>query len=594
MRWYNDSKATTPHAASVAIRAFDRVVLIAGGLNKGLDLAPMAAEAARVTAVVAIGEAAPVVGATFAGAAPVVTAASMAEAVERAGAAARPGDVVLLSPGCASFDWYPDGGYPARGDDFRRLVQQRLTTVSSGAAMMSNATMTTTTIDRPSGTSVADRRRAALERLHGGPDRVPVRRRARRTIKRPVTTDRPGLWDVQRGPAPAAYYVIGIVVAVFVMLGLVMVLSASASVEAAKGNSPYHIFNRQVTWAGIGLVGMLVGMRMHLAWVQRLAIPLFVLAGLGMALPFLPEVGSTVNDAKAWVTIGSFSLQPSEFLKLALVVFAADLLVRRADVLSDVRRSLRPIALVAMGAAGACLAQGDLGSAIVMCAIVLAVAFIGGVPLSPMLATGLAAGVAALGFVFSTAYRYDRFTAFLDITGHRDRLSYQTYQGFLSIADGGLTGSGVGAGNGKLGYLPLAHSDFIFAVIADELGLVGSVAVVGGFMLLVWFGIQAALAAPDRFGMLLAGGIAAWFGVQAVINLGGVDRPVARHRPDPAVLLRRRVVAVRLDDRRRAAAERRPPRRMTVVRPRPRRPETRRPHGAPVARRELAAAARRR
>ncbi len=134
VRWYNDSKATTPHAASVAIRAFDRVVLIAGGLNKGLDLAPMAAEAARVTAVVAIGEAAPVVGATFAGAAPVVTAASMAEAVERAGAAARPGDVVLLSPGCASFDWYPDGGYPARGDDFRRLVQQRLTTVSSGAA----------------------------------------------------------------------------------------------------------------------------------------------------------------------------------------------------------------------------------------------------------------------------------------------------------------------------------------------------------------------------------------------------------------------------------------------------------------------------
>jgi UDP-N-acetylmuramoylalanine--D-glutamate ligase len=133
VQWYNDSKATTPHAASVAIRAFERVVLIAGGLNKGLDLAPMAAEAARVTAVVAIGEAAPIIDATFAGAAPVMTAGSMAEAVELAGAAARPGDVVLLSPGCASFDWYPEGGYPARGDDFRRLVHQRLTTASSGA-----------------------------------------------------------------------------------------------------------------------------------------------------------------------------------------------------------------------------------------------------------------------------------------------------------------------------------------------------------------------------------------------------------------------------------------------------------------------------
>ena len=203
-------------------------------------------------------------------------------------------------------------------------------------------------------------------------------------------------------------------------------------------------------------------------------------------------------------------------------MFAADLLVRRQDEMNDVRRSLRPIAVLAMTAAGACLVQGDLGSAIVMCAIVLSVAFIGGVPLSPMLATAAIATVAALGFVFSTAFRYERFTAFLDITGHRDELSYQTYQGFLSIADGGLTGSGVGAGNGKLGYLPLAHSDFIFAVVADELGFVGSVAVVGGFMLLVWFGIQAALAAPDRFGMLLAGGITAWFGAQAVVNLGGV------------------------------------------------------------------------
>jgi UDP-N-acetylmuramoylalanine--D-glutamate ligase len=126
VRWYNDSKATTPHAASTAIRAFDHVVLIAGGLNKGLDLAPMAAEPARLRAVVAIGDAAEVVAATFDGVAPVVRAASKGEAVARAGAAARPGDAVLLSPGCASFDWYPDGGYPARGDDFRRLVHDHL------------------------------------------------------------------------------------------------------------------------------------------------------------------------------------------------------------------------------------------------------------------------------------------------------------------------------------------------------------------------------------------------------------------------------------------------------------------------------------
>ena len=130
VRWYNDSKATTPHAASAAIRGFDSIVLIAGGLNKGLDLRPMARERTRIRAVVAIGRDAKAIEQAFAGSA-VAEATSMAEAVDRAGELARPGDVVLLSPGCASFDWYPDGGYPARGDDFRRLVNARLRGASS-------------------------------------------------------------------------------------------------------------------------------------------------------------------------------------------------------------------------------------------------------------------------------------------------------------------------------------------------------------------------------------------------------------------------------------------------------------------------------
>ena len=125
--WYNDSKATTPHAASVAIAGFEHVVLIAGGRNKGLDLSPMAAHADRVRALVAIGEAADVVADAFGGRdIPILRASSMPDAVDVAGAAARPGDVVLLSPGCASFDWYPDGGYEARGDHFRELVRSRL------------------------------------------------------------------------------------------------------------------------------------------------------------------------------------------------------------------------------------------------------------------------------------------------------------------------------------------------------------------------------------------------------------------------------------------------------------------------------------
>jgi cell division protein FtsW len=124
--------------------------------------------------------------------------------------------------------------------------------------------------------------------------------------------------------------------------------------------------------------------------------------------------------------------------------------------------------------------------------------------------------------IVSDPRRFNRLTAFRDIEGNKEHLAWQSWQGLLSIANGGMTGSGVGGSNSKMGYLPLAHSDFIFAVVADELGFIGSVAVIGGFALLVWFGIQTALAAPDQFGLVLAGGISVWFGVQAIVNIGGV------------------------------------------------------------------------
>jgi cell division protein FtsW len=131
-------------------------------------------------------------------------------------------------------------------------------------------------------------------------------------------------------------------------------------------------------------------------------------------------------------------------------------------------------------------------------------------------------GIGALLAIISDPRRFNRLTAFRDIEGNKEHLAWQSWQGLLGIANGGLTGSGIGGSRAKMGYLPLAHSDFIFAVIADELGFIGSVAVIGGFALLVWFGIQTALAAPDTFGLVLAGGISVWFGVQAIVNIGGV------------------------------------------------------------------------
>jgi cell division protein FtsW len=328
---------------------------------------------------------------------------------------------------------------------------------------------------------------------------------------------------VPLGPPSVTYYVIAVVVAVFVMLGLVMVLSASSIQEFHRGNSPWRIFNKQVVWATLGLVALLICSRVPYQFWRRLVVPGLAGAFVLMLLPFVPGVGSRVNDASAWVAVGPLTFQPSEFLKLAVLLYCADLLTRRAAEMADLRRTLVPTAVVAASGSVLCLLQGDLGSAIVLVAIVFSVAFVGGTPLTPMLGATVAAACTALVFVFTSERRFHRFTSFLDITGNRDYLSYQQWQAMIGIAQGGVTGAGPGRGLNKLGdFLPLAHSDFIFAVVAEELGLLGVVAVLGGFLVLTFCGVQVAMAAKDRFGMLLAGGITSWLVVQTVINVGGV------------------------------------------------------------------------
>jgi cell division protein FtsW len=322
-------------------------------------------------------------------------------------------------------------------------------------------------------------------------------------------------------PAGVWYGIIAVVI-VFVMLGLVMVLSASAVTEANRGNSPYSVFLRQAGWAGLGLFGMVVVARIPYDFWRRMTVPLIVLGVAAMFGPFAPTIGGSVNGARAWIRVGGFSVQPSEFLKLVAVIVTADLLTRRVGAMNHRRRTLLPLAAIAAVGAGLCMMQGDLGSAIVLGAVVFSIGWIAGVPFAPLALMGSVATAAGLFFIVSSQTRIDRFTAFLDVTGNKDQLAWQTYQGFVSMASGGISGSGIGGSKTKLGYLPYAHSDFIFAIIADELGLIGAGAVIGGFILLVLFGVQTALASTDRFGMLVAGGVASWFGVQAIVNLGGV------------------------------------------------------------------------
>ena len=262
--WYNDSKATTPHAAAAAVRSFDRLVLIAGGYDKGVDLAPMAADSAGVEAVIAIGDTADRIAAAFATVAVVEIVADLAEAVDRASQLAQPGATVLLSPGCASFDWY--SGFEARGDHFRSLVLDRF--ASSTTDIEPRGVQMTSTI------SVGDRRRAALERLHGGAEaprrQTPTQRASRaRGVERRSREPRAELAPEVLGPPPGTFYAIAGVVSVLVMLGLVMVLSASAVTEANLGHSPYRIFAKQAMWAGLGLIALVAMVKISYRRWQR-------------------------------------------------------------------------------------------------------------------------------------------------------------------------------------------------------------------------------------------------------------------------------------------------------------------------------------
>ena len=326
----------------------------------------------------------------------------------------------------------------------------------------------------------------------------------------------------RKPPPPLAFYGIAVIIAILVALGLVMVLSASSVMSLHTDGSAWTYFVKQLVWSVLGVAALLVTAKVPYHVWRRL-IPLALLGSFAlMVLVLVPGIGVSVNGSRAWIHFGYFAVQPAELLKFALLLYCADLFARRADRMHEVRATLYPV-LVVLAASGVLLMmQPDLGGALVMAAIVLGVAFIAGTPLVPLTATTGLAGVLGLIFVMSADYRRERWLAFLNLAQHKQDAGFQVWQSLIGIASGGVTGVGLGASKLKWGFLPEAHTDFIFAIIAEELGFVGVLAVCGLFCAFGFFGVQIALRAQDRFGMLLAGGVTAWVLTQALINIGGV------------------------------------------------------------------------
>jgi cell division protein FtsW len=286
--------------------------------------------------------------------------------------------------------------------------------------------------------------------------------------------------------------------------------------------SSYYYFTRQLVWLAVGVIAFLLVQRVDYRRWRNLALPFLGLTIAMLVAVLIPGFGVTVNGSTRWLGVGGFVIQPSEFAKLGLVLFAADLLARRAGRIRDTRLTVRPVAVVFALVSGLIMLQPNLGTALVLAAVVFMILFTSGAPLGPLLGYGVVGTAAATVLAFGESYRRVRLLAFLDPWQDPLNTGYQTIQSQVSLASGGWLGLGLGASRAKWGFLPYAHTDFIFATIGEELGLVGALLVVGLFVALGVLGYRAAIVAPDPFGRLLAVGVTTWFCVQAFVNIGAV------------------------------------------------------------------------
>ena len=307
------------------------------------------------------------------------------------------------------------------------------------------------------------------------------------------------------------------------LFGTLMVYSASAMIayRESQETSQFGYFYKQLTFAVIGIVVMFILSRFDYRILNNRGVVYAILAITSLmllAVFFFPAI----NGAKRWIRFGGVSLLPSEIAKLAFPIFLAWFLTKNDGTVGDLKKTVLPCLLGLLLLAGLVMAEKDLGTTMVLCAVFSAVYFAAGariLHIASVAALMVIAGAAALIFA---PWRVARVMAFLDPYKYSDDAGYQVVQSLYAIGSGGVFGEGFAQGQAKLFYLPYPYSDFIFSVVGEELGLLGTLAVVLAFALLFWRGTRAAMLAPDRFGMLLGIGIITGLIVQALFNISVV------------------------------------------------------------------------
>ncbi|MFQ5554864.1 MAG: putative lipid II flippase FtsW [Acidimicrobiia bacterium] len=309
-------------------------------------------------------------------------------------------------------------------------------------------------------------------------------------------------------------------VAMLLVVGLGALLSSSSVVAIREGVEQWFYVKRQLFWIVLGIGALIATIRIPYRWYERAAAILLALGIAGLVATLV--IGQVRGGSRRWIEVGPITVQASEFVKFAQVAFIASVFARKREYLDRFSHVLWPV-VASLGLIGVLLIlEPDLGTALLIAATTLAVLTASAAPLRHVFGLGILGASAATALAYASPYRRNRIAAFLDPTADPLDTTLQPLQSLVALGTGGWFGVGLGASRARWSFLPNAHTDFIFAIIGEEVGFAGSIVVVALFVFFAIMGMVIAYRAPDRFGRLLAVGIVAWLTLQALINIGGV------------------------------------------------------------------------
>lgn len=328
--------------------------------------------------------------------------------------------------------------------------------------------------------------------------------------------------NVARPPRNANFVLLVAIICVLCIIGAIMVLSASSITALGEYGSVWFFFQRQIIWLALGAIAFFVMSRVPYTLWQRMAKPIVFSSLFLLLLVLIPGIGIEAYGSHRWLGFGSWRFQPSEFAKLALAIFAADFLTRKKDKMGSFKEIIYPLVLTSSIFLFLVFVEPDYDSSVVLVMIVASIMLMSGIPMKFLGKVAMPVAAIAAVAVFLQPYRRDRIFAFTDPFADKSNTGYQIVQSLIALGSGKTTGVGLGAGKAKYLFLPNAHTDFIFSIIGEELGLVGTLMVVGLFVAFILLGIRIVLQCQDRFAALMATGIITWIGGQAIINLMAV------------------------------------------------------------------------